>query len=169
MDQQEKYKSLTPASIQILFNNDKLDIMKVLCLMNALSVKSKKQRKVDEILFYYSLVNFNFINLFGISLNKNELFPPSPNLYFRFQNKINQILLIMTNLKFIEINGDVSKKLEEAKVKLQQNGMEFWEQNKTEYFINLFNDYTFVYEKISFSSENNKKIKEGKYESPNFK
>ena len=42
----------TPESIQILFDNPKLEIIKILCLLNALVKYSKKQRTIEEILFW---------------------------------------------------------------------------------------------------------------------
>lgn len=163
MEHQRKYNSSVPASIQILFNNEKLELMKVLCLMKAFSVQSNKQRKVGEILFYYSLVNFNLISLFDSDSNKKNLFDPSPNLYFRFQTKINKILLIMSHLKFIEIKGNISKKLDESNIKLLPTGKQFFEEHHSKYFSNLSDKYVEAYELISYSSENLKKIKEGQF------
>ncbi|MGA4722224.1 hypothetical protein [Fictibacillus nanhaiensis] len=159
MDQQIKHDSLVPSSIQLLFDNDKLDFMKILCLINALSSISNKQRKVEELLFYYSLVNFDLIKLFNIE--KKNGFTPSPIQYFRFQTKINEILLAMSNLKFIEIKGEMSNKLDELKVKLLSPGKDFFQQHSTEYFQTLFNRYIEAHSTIKYSSENVNKIKEG--------
>lgn len=164
MVEQQNHKSPVPASIHLLFNNEKLDLMKVLCLMNAFSNQSNKQRKVDEIIFYYSLVNFNLICLIDSDSEKNNVFAPSPNLYYRFQTKINSILLMMYNLEFIDVKGDMSKKIGESKVKLLPHGKRFFEGNKSGYFDDLFEKYIEVYEEISYSSENIKKIRGGNFE-----
>ncbi|WP_270365415.1 hypothetical protein [Bacillus paranthracis] len=162
MEQQMKHNSLVPASIQLLFHNEKLDIMKVLCLMNALSAESNKQRKVDELLFYYSLVNFNLIYMFEGFKDKDVEITLSSNKYFRFQTKINELLLIMSHLNFIEIKGDISKKVDELKVKLLPPGKTFFEETKSEYFKVLYEKYLYAFNSIKYSSENAKKIKEGK-------
>lgn len=163
MKVQKNNKSTVPLSIQLLFNNEKLELMKVLCLMNAFSNQSNKQRKVEELLFYYGLVNFNLIYLIDSKNDKEHDFTPSPNQYFRFQIKIKNILLVMSHLQFIGINGEISKKIEESKVKLLPLGKKFFENNKTEYLDDLYNKYIEMSETISYSSVNIKKIKEGQY------
>lgn len=164
MKREKEYKSFVPASVQLLFNNEKLELMKVLCLINALSKKSKKQRKLEEIVFYYSLVNFDLNYLFGLDYINKKMLPPSPNLYFRFQTKINNILLIMSQLEYIEINGSITNKVEEIKIKLLPLGMKFWDENKTDYFNELFDNYTNTCELINYSAANVKRIKEGNHE-----
>lgn len=162
MEQQKKYNSSVPTSIELLFNNEKLDVMKVLCLMNALASKSNKQRKIEELIFYYSLVNFDLAYLFNNDIDDKAGFTPSVNQYFRFQIKINDILLVMSHLNFIEIKGEMSNKLDELKVKLLLPGKEFFQKNCSIYFQDLFEKYIEVCEVIEYSSENVKKIREGK-------
>ncbi|GAB6432578.1 hypothetical protein bcgnr5372_48740 [Bacillus luti] len=159
MKYQKHNDSSVPVSIQLLFNNEKLDIMKVLCLMNAFFNKSKKKRKVSEILFYYSLVDFNLITLFEEEIDKNNVFAPSPNLYFRFQQNINGILLNMSYLEFLEVTGDVSKKLDEITVKLLPKGKQFFQEHKSAFFSNLQEKYISTFDKVNFSTENVKVIK----------
>lgn len=154
-----KYNKVVPTSIQLLFNNDKLDFMKVLCLLNALDTESNKQRKVEELLFYYSLVNFDLSSLFDVHKYDKIGFLPSTNQYFRFQTKINGILIAMSDLKFIEIRGEMSNKLDELKVKLLLSGKVFFEENQTNYFKVLFDKYIDVNKKIKYSSENMKKLR----------
>lgn len=149
--------SSVPASIQLLFDNEKLELMKVLCLMNTFSIQSKKQRKVGEILFYYSLVNFNLIKIFNSELEKD--ITPSPNLYFRFQTKINNLLLNLSHLQFIELKGDISKKLDDLKVKLLPHGKKFFEDNKSKYLLDLQEKYLHAFNEIGFTAENIKIIK----------
>ncbi|MDT9027885.1 hypothetical protein [Rossellomorea yichunensis] len=150
-----------PASIQILFNNQKLEIMKILCLLNALSTQNNKQRKVEELLFYYSLVNFDLIDLFNSVPDNNDKFPPSPNQYFRFQTKINEILILMSHFQFIEIRGKLSDKQENLKVKLLIQGKKFYEDNSSDYLNSLFEEYVKLYKTIAYTTENVKKVKEG--------
>lgn len=163
MKRETNYNSSVPVSIQLLFNNQKLEIMKVLCLMYALSTQNNKQRKVEEILFYYSLINFDLAYLFNDGLDKKSEFAPSPNQYFRFQTKINEILLIMSHLKFIEIKGKLSNKLDELKVKLLLPGKKFFEDNNSRYLNSLQEKYIKMYKTINYSAENVRKIKEGQY------
>lgn len=159
METQKNNPSSVPPSIQLLFNNEKLDLMKVLCLICTFSNQSKKHRKVAEIMFYYSLVNFDLILLFEEGTKKQNSFAPSPNLYFRFQTKINGILLTMSNLKFVVVRGDISKKLDDITVQLTPIGKQFFEEQNSEFFTILQEKYTSAFEKVDFTIDNIKVIK----------
>ncbi|MGM0878643.1 MAG: hypothetical protein ACQEWV_29155 [Bacillota bacterium] len=159
METQKNKPLSVPPSIQLLFDNEKLDLMKVLCLMFAFSKQSNKRRKVSEILFYYSLVNFDLIKLFEEGMEKQNGFSPSPNLYFRFQRKINEILLIMSHLQFIVVRGDISKKLGDITVQLTPKGRQFFAEQNSEFFSTLQKKYTSAFDTVSFSLDNIKAIK----------
>ncbi|MDN4493366.1 hypothetical protein [Ureibacillus aquaedulcis] len=161
MIQKQESNYSTPTSIQILFNNQKLEIMKVLCLLNALSSQNNKQRKVEEILFYYSIVNFELDYLFREKQKSEKDIFPSSNQYFRFQTKINEILLLMSSLKFIEVKGKISNKLDDLKVKLLKDGRVFFVDNSSDYLKALYENYIIAFNSINYSMENVKIIKEG--------
>ncbi len=110
-----------PASIELLFDNEKLDLIKTMGLLYAcFSINKSKYRKVSEIVFYYSLVNFDLVKLF--EEDKDIRSSISPNLYFRFQNKINKILLYLSYLDFIEIKGSLAFKTEDLAARLTESG-----------------------------------------------
>ncbi|MDM5224568.1 hypothetical protein QUF86_28450 [Peribacillus sp. NJ11] len=163
METQENRPFSVPPSIQLLFDNEKLELMKVLCLMFSFSNQSNKRRKVSEILFYYSLVNFDLINLFAEGTEKQNGFAPSPNLYFRFQTKINDILLIMSHLQFVSVRGDISKKLGDITVQLTPKGRQFFSEQNSEFFSTLQENYTSAFNTVSFSMDNLKVIKGVQY------
>ncbi|ANX11664.1 hypothetical protein ABE41_006560 [Fictibacillus arsenicus] len=151
--------SSVPLSIELLFNNEKLDIMKTLCLLYAFSKDSRKRRTVSEIMFYYSLVNFDLIKLFETDEKFRYGVKPSPNLYFRFQSKINGILLNMLHLQFINLKGDITKKLDETIVQITSTGEEFIDELNSVFFSNLVFEYSQTLEKIKFSGSNLKVVK----------
>ena len=60
----DNLQCIVPKNIKLLFENRQLDIMKVLSLLQVLRNKSKKKfYTVEEIIFYYSLVNFDLIKI----------------------------------------------------------------------------------------------------------
>lgn len=134
--------------------------MKVLCLMYAFSLQSKKRRKLSETLFYYCLVNFDLLKLFEASNEelRNGL-APSPNLYFRFQKKINGILINMLKVQFIDVKGDISNKLEDITVQITPIGKEFYQKQNSEFFLKLQEKYENAFEKVGFSTNNIKVLK----------
>lgn len=148
----------TPESIQILFDNPKLEIIKILCLLNALVKYSKKQRTIEEILFYYSVVENNKIN------NSKDIELVSNNFY-RFETKINRLLILMNTLGFIQINGKLTDEFEKIKIKLSLKGQSFFEENINFYLDSLFNEYVNCINQVPYSKSVLKKIKEeGRYE-----
>ncbi|EJS63229.1 hypothetical protein ICU_04657 [Bacillus cereus BAG2X1-1] len=148
-----------PPSIELLFNNEKLDLMKILSLMYAFMLESKKRRKVSEIMFYYSLVNFDLIKLFENDEENNKNFRPSPNLYFRFETKINGLLLNMSHLQLINLQGDLTKKLEDITVQLNPLGKLIFEEMDSIFFSNLKKEYTDAFKTVKFSASNMQVIK----------
>jgi hypothetical protein len=158
MDSLNNKDTLVPLSVELLFNNEKLDLMKTVCLLHACSLKSKKKyRKISEIVFYYSLVNFDLIKLFTTDEeNKNKI---SPNLYFRFQFKINQILLKLSHLHFIEIKGNLSDKTEDIAARLTPKGSEFFEEMDSEFFLKLTQEYMHALNTVNCTATNMKVLK----------
>jgi len=151
--------SIVPLSVELLFNNEKLDLVKTLSLLFVFSEESGRYRTVSETLFYYSLVNFELIKLFESNNEERGELNSSHNLYFRFQNKFNEILLNLFHLKFINIQGDISKKLEDTKISLNQNGVEFFTNVNSEYFSDLIDNYRYAVKKVKWSTVNVQKIK----------
>lgn len=150
--------SYTPSSVQLLFDNLKLDIARVLILLHVRSLKSKlKYNKIPEIVFYYSLVNFELIKLYELKTDDNVTI--STNQYFRFQAAIYQIVLEMSQVNWIEVKGDISFKSEEIGVRITSTGIEFVESLTSEYFSTLSNNYVRAMELVKFNSENVKKLK----------
>ncbi|AFQ29202.1 hypothetical protein P4493_13175 [Bacillus thuringiensis] len=147
-----------PLSIELLFDNEKLDLIKTMGLLYACFLQNKKKyRKISELVFYYSLVNFDLIKLFETGEeNRSKI---SPNLYFRFQNKINQILLNLSDLNFIEIKGNLSFKTGDLAAKLTKGGLEFYEEMDSEYFSKLVEDYIYAMNQVDYTANNLKVLR----------
>lgn len=154
--------SIVPLSIELLFNNEKLDLMKFLYLLHAFSLKSNRRIKVSEVLFYYSLVNFNLrIFIEDNQENKRSIEQPSINQYFRFQSKIQKILLDISHLQFAEFKGELSKKLDEITLKITPEGTAICEEINSPFFEDLKISYLEVIGTIKFTASNQKLITEG--------
>lgn len=155
---------VTPMSIKLLFDNEKFELMKVLCLLNALKVGKKGQRKVKELLFYYSLEAYNldiYLNNFVKDFNKSHI--PSPNQYFRFQEKIKKIILLLSHYNFILVKSDMATKLEDLNLVLTESGEDFFEENRTLYINELYENYLELINQYKFNSQNLNKIKTGAF------
>lgn len=152
-----------PSSVQLLFDNTKLDIVKTVLLLYSFSLQSKtKYRKLSEVVFYYSLVNFELRKLFDAGKESGNL---STNLHFRFQFKINQIVLQLSQLSFIDVKGNLGVKTGDIGIRLSSSGISFVETLESDYFTNLISEYTNVISTIEYSTANLKVLKGGEVES----
>lgn len=151
-----------PPSIELLFNNEKLDLMKFLCLLYAFSLKSNRKIRVSELLFYYGLVNFNLRMLLENNTSENNIAAePSLTLYFRFQSKIQKIILDISFLQFAIVYGDLSKKLDEVTLKITPEGISILEELDSPFFRELTKNYSEVIDSVKFTVSNFKIIAEG--------
>ncbi|WP_046227308.1 hypothetical protein [Paenibacillus dauci] len=156
LSNKEEYSSV-PKSIELLFENEKLELMKVLCLIYSISLESKRYIPISEILFYYSLTNFNLISIFE---ETNEA--TSPNLFFRFQSRIGNIVIQMENLNFIKLKASLATKNENIKIKVSKTGQSFYEEHNSAFFQELQQKYISTFAKVSYNASTLKKLKEGK-------
>lgn len=156
LSDRDEYLSV-PISIELLFENKKLELMKVLCLIYSVSLKSKRYVSISEIVFYFALVNFNLINIFE-DINKTT----SPNLFFRFQSRISNIIIHMNNLDFIDLKANLFTKTDDIKIRISNTGKEFYIENNSVFFEELQEKYISTFEKVNYTFSNLKILKEGK-------
>lgn len=153
----DKDSFVVPPSIKLLFNNNQLELIKTLCLLYVLYRESnKKFNKVQDIVFYYSLVNFNMIKFVETTEDKGE---PSRNLFYRFHQNINQVILELSNLQFIEINGNITFNISDLGIRLTNKGSEFIEGLEFDFFLELINEYTNAISMVDNNSVNKNKLK----------
>lgn len=146
-----------PISIELLFENQKLELMKVLCLVYSISLKSKRYAPISEIVFYFALVNFNLIKIF-----EDINITTSPNSFFRFQSRISNIIIHMENLDFIDLKANLSTKTDDIKIRISNKGTEFYKEHNSVFFQELQEKYISTIEKVNYTITNLKKLKEGK-------
>ena len=153
----DNLQCIVPKNIKLLFENRQLDIMKFLSLLQVLRNKSKKKfYTVEEIIFYYSLVNFDLIKILDediSNLMKNR------NRYLRFNKLINQIILELSNLEYIDIKGNISYKKDRIGVRLNEEGERFLKTFDSEYFLKLMESYQNIATNISNNSINKNRVK----------
>lgn len=153
----DNLQCIAPKNIKLLFENGQLDIMKVLSLLQVLRNKSKKKfYTVEDIIFYYSLVNFDLIKILDediSNLMKNR------NRYLRFNKSINQIILELSNLEYIDIKGNISCKKDRIGVRLNEEGERFLKTFDSEYLLQLMELYQNITTNISNNSINKNRVK----------
>ncbi len=163
--------SIVPKSIELLFDNKQLEVVKTLCLLYAFYLKSKKKfYKVSDITFYYSLVNYNLVKLFkNVNIDQVGNSKVTPNLFYRYQANVTQILLELSNLNFIEIKGNVTFKTSDIDVRIKVEAIEFIMSLEKDFFVKLIDAYLAVIDQVDNTSLNKKIMVEYNYEWDNCK
>lgn len=150
----------TPLSIQLLFDNSDLDLIRTLLLLFSFNlIGRKKYHKLQEVVFYYSLINFDLITILNEKKVNEHLL--SINQYYRFQFNVNQIVLQLCKLDFIEVKGDLGTKTLDISVRLSEKGGAFANELQSDYFKALIDNYSTIISNVKYSSENLKKLREG--------
>ena len=153
----DNLQCIVPQNIKLLFENRQLDIMKILSLLQVLRNKSKKKfYTVEEIIFYYSLVNFDLIKILDEDISN---LMKNMNRYLRFNKLINQIILELSNLEYIDIKGNISYKKDRIGVRLNEEGERFLKTFDSEYFLKLMESYQNIATNISNNSINKNRVK----------
>lgn len=156
MSNSDNKYSFVPPSIRLLFDNNQLEVIKTLCLVYSCYQKSKRKfMKIQEIVFYYSLVNFDLIIFIETGEKKGNV---SRNLYYRYQQGVNQVVLEMINLNLIEVKGDVTYKTSQLGIRLTEQGYEFVQKLEIKYFSDLIYEYLRVINLVEYNSINQKKL-----------
>ncbi|MGE7112785.1 hypothetical protein [Lysinibacillus sp. NPDC047702] len=149
-----------PPYINLLFNNNQLELLKTLCLLFALSVESKKKfNKVSDLIFYYGLVHFDMLKI--LKGDEDDLVI-SRNRYFRYRQNINQIILELFNLDFIEIKGTIEVKTSDIGIRLNKKGLIFFQELNNSYFSELVEKSLSVISMIDNNSTNKSILEGGK-------
>lgn len=149
-----------PPYINLLFNNNQLELLKTLSLLFAFSIESKKKfNKVADIVFYYGLVNFDMIKI--LKGDEDDLVI-SRNRYFRYRQNINQVILELFNLDFIEVKGTIEVKTSDIGIRLNEKGLNFFKELNISYFSELVERNLSVIRMIENNSKNKSILEGGK-------
>jgi hypothetical protein len=104
-----------PIEIDLLFDNKQLDILKYLgILYHAKGNLKKRKLNLEQLLYYYSMVYFETSNTNSPMIYK----------YLRDEKRINEIVIYLENLGFVEVHGDISTRLNSLMISISEAGIE---------------------------------------------
>lgn len=109
-----------PIEIDLLFDNKKLDALKYLMIIYQLKMKSNKKVSFEELLYYYTLLYYES-NMYQV---------PLINKFMRDKKNINEIIIYLENLGFINLHGMISSRIQQLKISITDFGIdsiETWE------------------------------------------
>ncbi|MBF4502249.1 hypothetical protein IRY55_12845 [Savagea sp. SN6] len=130
-----------PAEIDLLFDNKKLDVLIYLVTMYHLAVNFRKRRfSLEQLLYYYSIIYFE----------SHEINSPLIYKYLRDKKRVNEIMIYLENLHFIQIHGDIFTPINKLKISVTQRGIgaiDALESDSVEMYLNkifiIIRDYPY--------------------------
>lgn len=118
-----------PFEIELLFDNKKLELFQYLVILY-FCLKDRQQRKLslEQLLYYYTVIFFE----------KDFTKIPLIFKYNKDKSKINEILIVLSNLHYIEVGGNMTTSIKNLKFSISKQGIEFIEGIESPILENYF-------------------------------
>ncbi len=144
--------SYIPKSIELLFRNLKLDAARALVIIHVISNK-RKSITVQEYIFY------ELENVFNNKYESEE-FSNARYTYFNINNKIEEIILYLSNLDFISIPNKNVKDILHLEISITDNGRRIASNLKDIYYEKLTENISCIKSEIKYSNREYKRLLE---------
>lgn len=157
MEMSKMNKLKLPILVDALFDNYQLELTRILCILSCFP-KNKKGITFSALIYYYAL------SVSEIELKKDEeqidLRYNVVNLYIDFQSKVKYLSMLLANLDYIEVIGEVKVEASEIRVKMKPEGFELVNEMENEYFTRLIDNIGFIKNKFSYTKSIEKELLE---------
>lgn len=108
----------SPFEIELLFNNQKLELFQYLIILySCLKDNRKRKLSIEQLLYYYTII---------FSDNDNSK-TPLIFKYTRDQSRINDVLIKLGSIGYIEVSGEISMPTKSLKISITKQGITFIE------------------------------------------
>ncbi|MFD1453144.1 hypothetical protein [Oceanobacillus sojae] len=147
-----------PTEIDLLFDNKKLNVLKYLLIIYHLKENFRKRRlSLEELLYYYSIIYFK----------NHEISAPLIYKYLRDKKRINEIMISLENLEFIQVHGDIHTPINKLRISITKKGIEIINSLESE-SVGLYSENIFIivknYPYGSMEEEFKQLLYEGEFE-----
>lgn len=134
-----------PVEIDLLFDNKKLDILKYLGILYQAKCNLKKRKlSLEQLLYYYSMLYFEITDTNAPMIYK----------YLRDKKRINEIIIYLENLGFVEIYGDISTRLNALKISISEVGIDTIDSWQSESIETYLEHSSIIMEKYPYGTKN---------------
>lgn len=144
--------SYIPKSIELLFRNLKLDAARALVIIYVIS-NNRKSIKVQEYIFY------ELENALNNKYESEEFFNERYT-YFKINNKIEEIILYLSNLDCISIPNKNVKDILHLEISITGNGRKIASNLKDVYYEELIKNISFIKSEIKYSNREYRRLLE---------
>lgn len=145
-----------PLSVGLLFQNEKLDIVSLLCITSCF-LKNRKGISLEEISFYYAIITSDAeISINGESWdlnNEKAKIEVDANLIL-IRDKIKKFIIVLINIGLVDYEF-IDKQFY---IKINKSGLNKVNTLINEYFTNIIHKTNVVKEHIKFNKTNEKRI-----------
>lgn len=148
-----------PLSIELLFQNKKLDIISLLCILSCFH-KKRKGVTVDEATFYYSIVTSGAeisINDKVWDINDARAKVEVDANLMLIRERVKEIVIVLTNVGYV----DFEFSNEHVQLKINKSGLDIVNSLSSGYFSEIINKTNDIKEIIRFNKTNEKRIELG--------
>lgn len=157
MEMNKMNKLKLPILVDVLFDNYQLELTRILCILSCFP-KNKNGITFSALIYYYAL-SVSEIEL-GKSEEENDLRYNVVNLYIDFQSKVKYLSMVLTNLDYIEVIGEIKVEASEVRVKMKLEGFELVGEMENEYFSRLIDNIEFIKSNFSYTKSIERKLLE---------
>ncbi|MEB7051425.1 hypothetical protein [Mammaliicoccus sciuri] len=131
--------------IDLLFDNKKLDTLKYLGILYQVKIKRKNSKlNVEELLYYYTMLYYE----------TNNIKTPLIYKYLRDKKRINELIIYLENLKFIQVHGDVTSRLNRLQLSITECGVQAVESLQSDSTLKYFEYTSHIIEKYPYRNKN---------------
>ena len=116
---QKKNEYQSPFEIELLFDNKKLELFQYLVILySCLKDNRKRKLSIEQLLYYYTIIFFE----------TDETKTPLIFKYNKDKSRINKILIALSSLQYVEIDGKVISPIKTLKASITKQGIEFLQE-----------------------------------------
>ncbi|BDG67569.1 hypothetical protein ENLAB_11330 [Enterococcus innesii] len=133
------------SEIELLFDNKKLDLLKYLgILYQAKDICRQRQLSLEQLLYYYYMLYFE----------TTDINTPLIYKYLRDKKQINEIIIYLENLEFVQIHGDLFTRLNKLKVSISETGINAIDSLQSESVEMYLKQIIAIMEKYPYGTKN---------------
>lgn len=143
-------KVLIPLGTKIIFNNEYLEIMSLLC---SLYCFRRKKLYIEEIIFYYSILKSDI----DIVIENKEIIVDKSNAkididveFVKMHEMIYKSLVILVNFKYVDII-DIGQNIQ---FKISQDGIDVVKSLESEYYKDLITIGEYLNKELKYNRKN---------------
>lgn len=143
------YLKQLPPSIRLLFSNEYLECLMLLCILKVFKNKIKGLA-LEEILYYFTILKSLETEKKGYKVNYIYI----QNTYFYLMNNLKTSIIYLSNDYLIDINVDKKNENILLKVVISDKGKKVIDELESDYYREIFEKCQYIKQNLPYNTEN---------------